>query len=248
MNNLVSTTGVSLWRQISETLMEEIKQGVFRSGEQLPADTSIAERFGVNRHTVRRAVGHLESEGFLRVERGRGTFVADDVLQYRLGVTTRFTANLLQNHRAPTRTVLLLEEIAAPVAAVEALELEPGDPCILLVVLGAANAVPLSVGHNYFPVRRLPDLLLVLRELSESPGMELSITQALRRVGVDNYRRQRTQITARLPNPDEARALRMSRTQPVIETESVDVIDDGTPVTYARTCFRADRLQFVVGD
>lgn len=241
------STGISLWRQISETLMAEIKHGVWKSGEQLPADTSIAERFGVNRHTVRRAVGHLEGEGFLRVERGRGTFVVEDVLQYRLGVTTRFTANLLQNHRAPTRTILALREVAAPTVAADALELEPEGECILLTVLGAANAVPISVGHNYFPAHRLPDLMRVIRELSTASASEFSITQALRTAGVNNYRRQRTQISARLPDAEETRALRMPRTQPVIETESVDVADDGTPITYARTCFRADRLQFVVG-
>jgi len=244
----MSVTGISLWRQISETLVGEIKRGIWKSGEQLPADTVIAERFGVNRHTVRRAVGHLETEGIVRVERGRGTFVVEDVLQYRLGVTTRFTANLLQNHRAPTRTVLALSEVAAPAAASDALELEAGESCILLIVLGAANSVPLSLGHNYFPSRRLPDLLRALREQSATAAGEFSITQALRSAGVDNYRRQRTQISARLPNEEETGPLRMPRTQPIIETESVDVIDDGTPVTYAKTCFRADRLQFVVGD
>ena len=240
--------GISLWRQISETLMAEIKDGVWKSGEQLPADTSIAERFGVNRHTVRRAVGYLESEGVLRVERGRGTFVVEDVLQYQLGVTTRFTANLLQNHRAPTRTVLALREVLAPAAAAKALELEVDDACVLLTVLGAANAAPLSIGHNYFPQRRLPDLIRILREMSATAIPEFSITQALRKVGVENYRRKHTQISARLPNAEETRALRMPRTTPVIETESIDVTEDGTPVTYARTCFRADRLQFVVGE
>lgn len=244
----MSTSGISLWRQISETLSAEIKGGVLKSGEQLPADTSIAERFGVNRHTVRRAVGHLENEGLVRVERGRGTFVAEDVLQYRLGVTTRFTANLLQNHCAPTRTVLTLEEVAAPAAAADALELDADCSCLLLVVLGAANAVPLSLGHNYFPRGRLAGLLSVLREFTVAPGQELSITKALQAVGVASYRRQRTQITARLPTDDETRALRMPRTQPVIETESVDVSNDGMPITYAKTCFRADRLRFVVGE
>ncbi len=244
----MSTTGISLWRQISERLMGEIEGGVLKSGEQLPADTAIAERFGVNRHTVRRAVGHLQEEGLLRVERGRGTFVVEDVLQYRLGATTRFTANLLQNHRAPTRSVLALEEVSASAIAADALEIEPGDPCIFLSVLGAANAAPLSLGHNYFPARRLPNLLLVLRGLAEKAPAELSITQALRSVGVETYRRQRTQISARLPTEDETRSLRMSRAQPIIETESMDVSADGVPITYAKTCFRADRLQFVVGD
>jgi DNA-binding GntR family transcriptional regulator len=65
-------------------------------------------------------------------------------------------------------------------------------------------------------------------------------------VGIANYRRKRTHVAARLPDAEEARLLGMARTQPVLETESVDVNDSGTPVTYARTCFRADRLQFVV--
>lgn len=244
----MSGAGISLWRQISETLLAEIRQGVLRSGQQLPADTAIAERFGVNRHTVRRAVGHLETEGLVRVERGRGTFVVDDVLQYRLGVTTRFTANLLQNHRAPTRTVLQLDSTSATPVAADALQIEPGDACVLLVVLGAASSVPLSLGHNYFPQRRLPQLQEVLHAMAEQSASELSITQALRLAGVETYRRHRTQISARLPTAEEARLLRTSRSQPVIETESVDVSADGVPVTYAKTCFRADRLQFVVGE
>lgn len=244
----MSEPGISLWRQISETLLAEIREGILKSGQQLPADTAIAERFGVNRHTVRRAVGHLEDEGVLRVERGRGTFVVDDVLQYRLGVTTRFTANLLQNHRAPTRTVLALEEVTASSVAADALEIELGETCILLVVLGAANSAPLSLGHNYFPARRLPKIHGVFRAMTEGAEGELSITQALRLAGVETYRRHRTQITARLPTAEESRLLRTSRTQPVIETESVDVSADGIPITYAKTCFRADRLRFVVGD
>lgn len=244
----MSTSGIALWRQISETLIGEIREGTLKSGAQLPADTAIAERFGVNRHTVRRAVGHLEREGVLRVERGRGTFVVADVLQYRLGATTRFTANLRQNHRAPTRVVLELKEMSASEVAADALEIETGESCVLLIVRGEANLAPISLGHNYFPARRLPKILSVLEEMRRVAERELSITQALRAVGVEGYRRQRTQIGARLPSLEESTSLRMARTQPVIETESVDVSTDGVPVTYAKTCFRADRLQFVVED
>ena len=42
---------------------------------QLPPETALAARFGVNRHTVRGAIAALVQEGVLRAEQGRGTFV-----------------------------------------------------------------------------------------------------------------------------------------------------------------------------
>ena len=51
----------------------------------------LSERFGVNRHTVRRAISTLVEQGLLRVEQGRGTFVAEDVVEFVVGERTRFT-------------------------------------------------------------------------------------------------------------------------------------------------------------
>jgi GntR family phosphonate transport system transcriptional regulator len=241
----MNTKGISLWRQISETLITEIRDGRLKSGEQLPADVAIAERFGVNRHTVRQATAYLESEGLLRIERGRGTFVAADVLEYRLGSTTRFTENLLRQRRAPARKVLGVEDVPAIAAVAEALKLKEGTSVVLLTLLGEADGAPLSLGRNYFPASRLKGIAEEFRR--RAGGKErFSITASLAAIGVDSYRRKRTHVGARLPEADEARLLGMARTQPVIETESIDVSGTGTPVTYARTCFRADRLQFVV--
>jgi GntR family phosphonate transport system transcriptional regulator len=241
----MNTKGISLWRQIGETLINEIRDGTLKSGEQLPADVAIAERFGVNRHTVRQATAYLESEGLLRIERGRGTFVANDVLEYRLGSTTRFTENLLRQRRAPARKVLGVEELPAPATVAEALKVKIGAPIVLLTLLGEADGAPLSLGRNYFPAARLKGIVEEFRR-REGTKERFSITALLAAVGVSNYRRKRTQVGARLPEIEEARLLGMARTQPVIETESVDVGESGTPVTYARTCFRADRLRFVI--
>ena len=132
-----------------------MRDGTLKSGEQLPADVVIAGRFGVNRHTVRQATAYLESGGPAADQRGRGTFVADDVLQYRLGRTTRFTENLLRQRREPARTVLGIEELPAPAAIAEALKVEVDAPLILLTLLGEADGAPLSLGRNYFPASRL---------------------------------------------------------------------------------------------
>ena len=55
--------GVALWRQIAETLEGDIKQQVFKPGQRLPTESELAERFAVNRHTVRRGIAFLEQEG-----------------------------------------------------------------------------------------------------------------------------------------------------------------------------------------
>ncbi|WP_293761837.1 GntR family transcriptional regulator, partial [uncultured Aquitalea sp.] len=77
-------SGVAVWRQIENTLAEEIAGGRLQAGERLPTELQLAERFGVNRHTIRRAVSTLVERGLLRVEQGRGTFVQDNAIDYAI--------------------------------------------------------------------------------------------------------------------------------------------------------------------
>ena len=51
--------GVAQWRQIADTLQADIAGGALGPGAQLPTEARLAARFGVNRHTVRRALEEL---------------------------------------------------------------------------------------------------------------------------------------------------------------------------------------------
>jgi GntR family transcriptional regulator, phosphonate transport system regulatory protein len=236
---------VSLWRQIGDTLANDIERRVLQGGDRLPTDIELAQRFGCNKHTARRAVAYLEEQGLVRVEWGRGSFVVEGLLEYRLGAQTRFTQNLIDQRRTPRRKILRTEELPATEVISRGLKIAVGSTCRLLVLLGEADEVPLSLGFNYFPIRRLTKLTAAIEQLP-SVGEAVSITELLSKAGVASYRRAHTKIGARLPSPEEASQLRMPRQQPLLETESVDVDSDDRPVTYATTCFRADRLQFFV--
>jgi GntR family phosphonate transport system transcriptional regulator len=236
---------VSLWRRISDSIANDIERRVLQGGDRVPTDIELGQRFGCNKHTARRAIAHLEQEGLVRVEWGRGTFVVEGLLEYRLGAQTRFTQNLLDQRRNPRRKVLRSEAMPAPDTVAKALRIPVGAPCHLLVLLGEADEVPLSLGLNYFPARRLPLLAPAIEQLPKG-GRSASITELLSAAGVEAYRRSQTRIGARLPTIEEATQLRMPRQQPVLETESIDVDSADRAVTYAKTCFRADRLQFVV--
>ena len=66
--------GVTLWRRIADDLEQAIALGTHAAGERLPGEVEIAARFGVNRHTVRRALAELTERGLVRAERGSGTW------------------------------------------------------------------------------------------------------------------------------------------------------------------------------
>ena len=76
-------SGVSVWKQIADTLGSEIRDRAFSSTGRLPSENELATRFGVNRHTLRQAVGALQLDGLVRIEPGRGTFVQHELLTTR---------------------------------------------------------------------------------------------------------------------------------------------------------------------
>ena len=108
---LTRDSGIPLWYQIAEILGEEISKGVHHAGGQFPTESLLTGRFDVNRHTVRRAVASLVDQSLVRVEKGRGTFVEDHVVDYRIGKRTRFSANLLLGDVEPGHRLLRATEM-----------------------------------------------------------------------------------------------------------------------------------------
>ena len=114
--------GVAVWRQIETTLTEEIGAQHFAPGEQLPNELLLATRFGVNRHTVRRALSELAEAGLVRIEQGRGTFVQESAIDYTIARRTRFSHNIRSLGLTPSMELLREAELPAPADIADVLE------------------------------------------------------------------------------------------------------------------------------
>ncbi len=231
-------SGLTLWRQIAETLRQEIGGEHYPPGARLPTEAELSARFGVNRHTVRRALEELSRGGLIRVEQGRGSFVAEDVLDYAVGPRTRFTEWIRRHNKEPSGRVLQRREIAADSTIAHALGIRAGGRVVLLERLGLADDIPVSLARHYFPSVRLRGILNAL-------GASPRITEALEAVGVDDYVRQVTRVSARIPTAAEADLLRMGRNRPVLVTESINVDRAGTVVEFCVGCYPTPRVQIV---
>lgn len=63
--------------QIQQEIGDLIGDRTFQPGDRLPTETQLAEKFEVNRLTIRQAVADLRRQGLIVVRQGSGTFVAD---------------------------------------------------------------------------------------------------------------------------------------------------------------------------
>ena len=236
---LARGAGVALWRQIASALEADIAGGKRQPGERLPTEAVLTERFAVNRHTVRRALEELEARGIIRVEQGRGAFVAEDVLDYPLGPRTRFSETILRQNREAAGRVLHIAEIPADAQVASGLRIRRGRPVLRVARLGLANGRPLVLGLHHFP---LPRFAVAAQSLTQ----QASITVALAACGVPDYRRHSTRITARLPTPEEATHLMQSRSRPVMLAEALNTDPEGVPVDWTLSCYAAARVQLVM--
>jgi GntR family transcriptional regulator len=70
-------SGIPIYIQIMEQVKHLIATGALQAGQQLPTIRELAVNLTVNLHTVAHAYAELEREGFLTIQRGRGTFITD---------------------------------------------------------------------------------------------------------------------------------------------------------------------------
>ncbi|MFN9195240.1 MAG: GntR family transcriptional regulator, partial [Pseudomonadota bacterium] len=98
--------GVTVWKQIADTLELEIRERRYQAAGVLPSETALAERFKVNRHTLRQALAVLQENGLIRIEQGRGAFVQSEWVDYTLARRTRYSENVLRNRLQPARQML----------------------------------------------------------------------------------------------------------------------------------------------
>ncbi len=231
----VPASKTPVWRSIADSLKREIGDRHYVEGEKLPTEARLAERFGVNRHTVRHALKALAEDGLVYSRRGAGVFVLARPLDYPLSRRVRFHQNLMDAGRLPGKTMLSVERRAASDDDARRLRLEPGQLVAVSHSLSFADETPVALAESRFPEARLPGLADALREAS-------SITEALGSVGIEDYTRRTTRLTATTATTAQALHLQTREGAPLLLAESLSGDGDGMPVEHGQTWFASERI------
>ncbi|WP_420006839.1 phosphonate metabolism transcriptional regulator PhnF [Arenibacterium sp. LLYu02] len=234
------TTNGPIWRAIEQALHDEITNGIWTPGAQLPSETDLAKRFGVNRHTVRRAMSALATRGVIRIEHGRGSFVQENIIHYEVSRRTRVEDNLANLRGGYTGRLLNSFEMPCPKDAAAALGIDPGETVVVLDTLNESDDVPISLVRTYFHALRFAEFA------THYVAGGNSMTAGFAAYGITDFSRLSTDISARMPTVEEATLLKQPTIQPVLISSTVDVDPEGQRIKFGIARFPAGRVSLTV--
>src|SRR3954469_14507290 len=160
------TSPVPLYFQVATRLQQLIENGGVPVGGRLENEVELAERLGVSRPTIRRAVQYLVERGVLVRKRGVGTQIVHPKARRPVELSSLYD-DLAKSGQKPRTQVRTLEVRPAPDHVAEALGLDENAQVTWMERLRFADGEPLAIMHNAVPV----DVLPLRREDLEGRGL-----------------------------------------------------------------------------
>jgi|ERR1035437_3490136 GntR family transcriptional regulator len=230
----------SEYRQLANLIRDAIERGEFAPGSVLPSEPELAERYGVGRPTVNRALTILRTEGLVRVQRGRGTIVRaipvirrestaryDRAARERNGGRGAFDSEIRAAGMTP-RSEVTVDRVIPPPAVAQALGLPEGEPnTIVRMRRMYASDVPVQLAPSYIPADIAEGTALA--EVDSGPG---GIISRFADLGQAQVRITET-VRVRRATEDEQSFLQLDGEQPVIEIWHTGWTAEDRPVEVA---------------
>ncbi|MBT4286445.1 MAG: GntR family transcriptional regulator [Deltaproteobacteria bacterium] len=186
-----TSSSIPKYIQIGEWLKELIKTGRFKEGEKLPSEIELSKMCQVNRNTLRQAISELVIQGFLKKDKGVGTFVLSQSgieLKHDTKKISSFKDDFGNQKIVEHTKVIKTSLISANRDIAKALVIGIRQKVIVIKRLRIGNDIPLIYEENYLPYNVFKGIL----------GYDL--TQSLYKIITEHYQlslnRSRQEIRA----------------------------------------------------
>ncbi len=150
------TESVPLYSRVGSLIRNKILSGRLEPGEKLPSEDELTRLFGVSRITIRNALSHLQNEGLIVRNHGRGTFVSENIPVKKQFIFTGGIHDIVLDVQKYKVKCLGLEDIVVSEArhardVAKFLSLSMKDPIIRVSRVRLLKSTPLYFLENFMP-------------------------------------------------------------------------------------------------
>ena len=225
--------------QVYQYLRHSIENDVYKAGEQLPSERELAEKFKVNRFTIRKAEEKLILDGLVYPIRRKGYFVKFSPVAIDIDKNTSYSRYVDANN-IPHRVKIQEVRPEYPSEEISQLfQLEKGELVWSVYILRYFQNIPSTLTRSYIPFRRMPDL-------NKHLGKSLSLYKTFKEVYGIVPQRISSVCQVSFADQKEFRLLAVYNNFPLLQVTSTVVDRDGLPVEYCISKFRSDIVKLNV--
>ncbi len=228
---------VPIYHQLEEYIKQQIENGILKEEAVIPSEREYAQMFQISRMTVRQAINNLVIEGYLKRQKGRGTFVNRKKVEQELQGMTSFTEDMRSRGMSPSSTLLSFQIIPADNKTALNLKIDENESVYKIKRIRLADGSPMAIETAYIPVKLVPGLTEANSNLSLyqyiEDNLSLSISEATQEIEASNA------------GSLEAETLEIPIGDPVLLIKRISYLQNEVPFELVKSTFRADRYRFI---
>ena len=222
-----------LYRQLAKLLQRQIDAGEFVPGSKLPAELTLMAQHGVSRVTVRQATSLLQQHGKVVARRGKGTYVAQRVVQHDLDALQGFYDGLRQQGVEPQMQLL---EFSPDAGAFDASIPVDVDLPVRLQRLYSVDDAPFALVVGYLPREAAA--------IGRAHAVRLTVYQIVQEYLGRRIARAEVTIRCQQPPPEIARRLNMKPGLHALVMERRSYSEAGGTCEFMRIHIVPERSEF----
>lgn len=236
-------SNVPLYAQLKDIIIHKIKTNEYAVNSQIPSEQELCEMYNISRPTVRQAINDLTTSGYLKKEKGKGTFVCGKNTVTEIKNYSGFQDSILDISTYANKQLISTEILPSSVLEKDILDKLNADinnykQIAMIKYNLIENGELLALITSYIPVNHFPTIISDV--LNNKIGQDILLGK---------YplvpAKAKTCFEIIFADVKDCAALHIQSVNPIIKISNQIFSKNGLAVEYTISKYRIDRCKFL---
>lgn len=224
---------------IKDYIRSNIESGALQKGDLIASESKLGQQFHASRITVVRAINDLVSEGLLRREKGKGTFVAEGMIREGVLRLKGFTERFEKKGNRVSSKVIITDIRPFPIELQNKCHQVDFKEALYVKRVRYVNDYPLCVQHTFLNPK---EFHWILEENLEKDSLFRLAEEKYNMVLGDGYQ----YIRVGQQSAQDSKLLNIAENEPTLAIISEAYNDQNVLISCDLSYYRKDRYEYEI--